>query len=285
MSEATGSRTRRVRLVLAVVLTLVVLGLLTWKVELGTIATALSGARLSLVGLALVVALSANTLGSAEVLGQSLGALGVRVSRVVLLRATLENLSFQATLPLGAGHASRAFSLVRSGGVDPRRAALSVPIVLGSKLAALALFAAVGIAERHPLAPTLAGVALAAGFTIARRRHGLNAFALFRALIAALVLTLLQLVVFGLLLAAFGGAVSSLEISWRFPLCLVLAKVPVTWMGFGTREAAVVALFGGLADPGALALAALLFGVLDQIVPGLFGLAFTPRFASQIIDR
>jgi uncharacterized membrane protein YbhN (UPF0104 family) len=285
MSEAPAtSRTRRVRLVLAVVLTLLLLGLVTWKVELAPLLRALSGAQPLLVALALFIALGSNTLGSAEVLGQALSALGVRVSRSALLGVTLENLSFQAALPVGAGHASRAFSLVRAVGVDPKRAALSVPVVLGSKLAALSLFVAVGIADRYPLAPTLAGVALAAGFTIARRRHALSGFALFRALVAALVLTGLQVAVFGVLLAALGASVPLFAILFYFPLCLVLAKLPVTWMGFGTRDAAVVALFAGLADPGTLAAAALVFGVFDQIVPGLFGLAFTPRFARRIID-
>lgn len=286
MSEApTTSRTRRVRLALAVGLTLLALGLVTWKVELAPLLRAFSGAQPLLVVFALCIALVSNTLVSAEVLGQALAALGVNVPRAAVLGVTLENMSFQAALPVGAGHASRAFSLVRAEGVAPGRAALSVPLVLGLKLAALGLFVAVGVAERHPLAPTLAGAALAAGFTIARRRHALRGFALLRALVAAVAVTSLQIAVFGVLLAALGASVPLFAILLRFPLCLVLAKIPVTWMGFGTREAAVVALFSGLGDPATLAAAALLFGVFDQVVPGLFGLVFTQRFARRIITR
>jgi uncharacterized membrane protein YbhN (UPF0104 family) len=103
--------------------------------------------------------------------------------------------------------------------------------------------------------------------------------------LAALVLTGLQILMFGILARAFGAELSPIALAWRFPLCLLLAKLPVTLMGFGTREAAVLALFQGLADPGVLAASALLFGVLDQIVPGLFGLLFAPRFAARVIDR
>lgn len=272
-------------MVLGLALTLAALALVAWHVELSPVLAALSRARPALLGIALALALVSNTVASAEVLHHTLAALGVVVPRTAVLSATLENLSFQAALPFGAGHASRAFSLVRGQGIDLKRGALSVPLLVGLKLAALGLLALVAFSERHPIAVAVSGILLGAGFTLVRRRYALHASALLRAFVAALVVTACQLAIFAVVASALGASLPFFAILLRFPLCLVLAKLPVTWMGFGTREAAVVALFQGHADPGTLAAAALLFGTVDQIVPGLLGLVFAPRFARHVTDR
>lgn len=272
-------------MVLGLVLTCVLLALVGWQVEPKAILAVFARANPWLLAGALGIALVGNTLGSAEVLRQALAAAGVRASRRDVLAATLENLSLQAALPLGAGHATRAFSLVRGHGVDPKRAAVSVPILFALKLAALGVLCALGFSVRFPYGLTLAAVLCALVFTLVRRRHALHARALLGGFAAAVALTALQLVLFGVSAAALGASLPLFGILAWFPLCLVLAKLPVGWMGFGTREAAVVVLFQGQAEPAALAGAALLFGLFDQIAPGLFGLVFAPRFVRHLSAR
>jgi uncharacterized membrane protein YbhN (UPF0104 family) len=285
MSEAPPPRARRyARLVLGLAFSLLLLALLAWKLDLGSVTSALGRADLGLLLAALLVALVSNSVGSAEVLKHVMNAVGAELSRRQALAATLFNLAPQAALPLGTGHASRALYLSRAHPIEPSRAAASVPVLLGVKLCALVLLAVIGFCVDTPALALLGVVALGVGFVLAERAGVRRVRALGRALVAALALTLLQVVLFHLVLHALGAALPFTAALSRVPVCLFVAKIPLGWMGFGTRETGALLAFQGLADPGVVVAGSLLFGVMDQIVPGLVGIFLAPRLLARVVE-
>ncbi len=269
------------RFALGMAVAVLLCGVLIWKIEPRPIGAAIGRGDLGLLASALCISILSNSVLSAELFGHVLRAVGVHLSRRAVLGATLENMALQAALPFAAGHASRAAHLVRVHGADKRRATLSVGLLLALKLVALAVLALAGLAGRYPFASALAAALVALAFVIARRARSAEPRALGWSLFWAVVITALQVAMFVLILAALQARVPVAMTIARFPLCLLLAKLPVAWMGFGTREAAVLVAFSGATGTPSLVAASLLFGVIDQIVPGVLGAVFAPRLVSQ----
>ena len=92
-----------------------------------------------------------------------------------------------------------------------------------------------------------------------------------------------QLAVFALALSALGASVPVASLLFWFPICLLGAKLPVSVMGIGLRESLVVLLLRDSASPVALLGASLSFSAIEQILPGLVGLLFAPRFVEKTL--
>ncbi|NDR56041.1 lysylphosphatidylglycerol synthase transmembrane domain-containing protein [Aliiruegeria sabulilitoris] len=76
--------------------------------------------------------------------------------------------------------------------------------------------------------------------------------------------------------AGFWGQVLAM-----IPIAIVAGLVPLTFAGVGTRDAAIVTLFGGMIGGETAAALGVLFW-LRYLVPGLFGLPLVPRYTGQI---
>ncbi len=69
------------------------------------------------------------------------------------------------------------------------------------------------------------------------------------------------------------------------PIVMGFTLIPVTIRGLGTRELAILLLFAGLATPEELAGAALLFTVLEFIMPAIIGSLLLSRFVADLAEE
>jgi uncharacterized protein (TIRG00374 family) len=128
---------------------------------------------------------------------------------------------------------------------------------------------------RVPGAGRLAGkaanlVAEARAYLDELRQNKAELFFLFA---LSLCLWFLHLIQFHVVFAALGAGVSVFDVFRLVPLAILFGLLPVTVAGVGTRDAALLYLFHGLADP-ALVAGVGLFGSLRYLVPGVLGLPF-----------
>ena len=83
-------------------------------------------------------------------------------------------------------------------------------------------------------------------------------------------------------MAALGLSVPTWAIFVYMPVVMGLTLIPVTLRGLGTRELAVVMLFGAFASPEELTSAAVLFTVVEFVLPALIGCFFLSSFLSRL---
>lgn len=266
---------------LAAAVSALLLWLLLRQVDLGRLGELLLRADGLRLGLAVASALMVNVAFSALGLRAALAAHEVPLPASAAFRATLGHLALHAGGSLVVGKTARALYLSRVHGVDAKRALGAEVTLLGLKVGALVALASAGALIEGALWAALGGAALVASALVWARRGRLSALA--AAFGWALGMGLGQLAVFWLVLSAVGASVPVSRLVGLFPLCLLGAKVPFAVMGLGVRESLVVLLFRGSAPAEALLGASLLFSLIEQVLPGLLGLAFAPRFVVRAL--
>lgn len=274
---------RRWHLFVALGVALALLWVLVNQVDVHRLSTVLASADAALVAAAVVVALIVNIPLSALSLERALAAHGSRVSVGAAFGATLGHLAPHAGGTAVVGKAARALYLSRVHGVEAKTAVRAEVTLLALKLSALLLLAALGAALARVWwsAPCLLLVIGSLGAWGKSRRA--RAGALSGAFAHALAIGAGQVVVFALTLRSLQVTLPLAEVIGMFPLCLLGAKIPVSFMGLGVREGLVVVMFSGSAPAEALLGAALLFSLIEQLLPGLVGLAFAPRFVGRTL--
>ena len=251
---------------------------------------------------ALLLSLWLNTGSSSLALRGCVRACGAELSRAEAMRATLGNLSLHNALPAGSGNLGLAAILVRRQAVAldaALRAAITtlwlklclllllgcgasflIPVEHGlrASLTLLAAAALVGgylahgvgrqLAQRAPWPKLQRVLSLQGSAQVAKRG------AWFWATLHTSVVVFGELVVFFLALHALGAPVAWLEVAARLPLVLIAAKLPVTLLGLGTREAAALVLFAGSLPETDIVAGTLLFLALTQLLPAALGALF-----------
>lgn len=240
-------------------------GALLWLVlrqfDVHQLSALFTGADVAPLLAAVLVALAVNGPLSAWALQPALAAHGVSLPYRAALEATLGHLALHA-------------------GADTPSALRAELSLLGLKLVALWALASVGaLLSGHGWGAGSGALALAlVAFWVHRRGAAvIQAFSL------TLLMGLGQLGVFALALSALGASPPVASLLFWFPVCLLGAKLPVSVMGLGLRESLVVLLLRGSASPVALLGASLSFSAIEQILPGLVGLLFAPRFVEKTL--
>lgn len=249
-------------------------------VDARALATALGAADGLRLGAAALLALAVNVPLSAFALTWALRSHGAALPLGSATRATLGHLALHAGAGFVVGKGARALHLTRSQGVDGK-AALAAEVSLLA-LKAVALLALAGTGALLEGALWALPLALLVGLGVLRWRGG-KLGALVTSFAGALAMGLGQVAVFLLALSALGAALPFGRVLELFPLCLLGAKAPVALMGLGLREALVLAAFRGSAPTETLLLASLLFSLTEQVLPGLLGLVFAPRFLGKTL--
>lgn len=268
---------------LSVVVSLGLCALLFRQIAAAEVGAVLARAEPTALALALGTALTVNLPLSALALGSALAAHGVKVPRFLAMKATLGHLALHAGASFVVGKGARALYLARVHGVDAKSALGAELTLLGLKVLALLTVAASGALLGGALwVLPCATLALLAAWVWMRRR-GATVAALAASFGWALGMGVGQLAVFALALRALGLAIPAAALLAWFPLCLLGAKLPLAWLGLGLREALVVVLFRGSAPAEALLAASLVFSLLEQVLPGLLGLVFAPRFLARTL--
>jgi uncharacterized membrane protein YbhN (UPF0104 family) len=288
-------------------LTFLIFALLWHLLEPRQVVAALAGGDPLLIGLAALVALLFNTVQSAELQRWLIRGLGARAPYLEILTATVGNLAIQGTLPASFGHFVRASYLHRRCGVPLANAtaaavtglwfklcwllALSVVGQALGRVTGLVLVAALVLTVAAPLlVRRLGGVPLGDGklaravAAVAESAGAVRPVPLLVGAGHALISVVAEVGIFWLLLLAMGVQASPAMLLFTFPMVILGSKVPVTPMGLGTREAMVVVLLSGVAQPEVLVAAALAYSVLEHLLPSLVGTVFTWSYIKRIIS-
>ena len=259
-------------------------GALLWLVlrqfDVHQLSALFTGADVAPLLAAVLVALAVNGPLSAWALQPALAAHGVSLPYRAALEATLGHLALHAGATAVVGKSARAAYLARRYGADTPSALRAELSLLGLKLVALWALASVGaLLSGHGWGAGSGALALAlVAFWVHRRGAAvIQAFSL------TLLMGLGQLGVFALALSALGASPPVASLLFWFPVGLLGAKLPVSVMGLGLRESLVVLLLRGSASPVALLGASLSFSAIEQILPGLVGLLFAPRFVEKTL--
>lgn len=275
---------RRVWLLAAsVVVSLGLCALLLRQIDAAGVGAVLARAAPVPLVLALGAALLVNLPLSALALSSALSAHGVKVPRLLAMKATLGHLALHAGASFVVGKGARALYLARVHGVEAKRALGAELTLLGLKVLTLLGLSASGALLGGALwvLPCVALLLLAALVWVHRRGATFSALAASSGWVLGMGLG--QLTVFALALRALGVSLPAGALLTWFPLCLLGAKLPLAWLGLGLREALVVVLFRGSAPAEALLGASLVFSLLEQVLPGLLGLVFAPRFLARTL--
>jgi len=304
---------KRVRTVVVLLITALVLFLVVRRLNPSALSATLQRVRPTvIVGVGVGSLLVAVPL-SAEGLRWMLRAFGHGVTRRDALRATVGNLAVNSVLPAGGGQFTRVAFLHRAAGVPAGAAIASAAATLGIKLLWLLCASALAVSTlpRASVAlrlglPVAAMVLVVCGLRTASIARWMAASGWvpgrIRALAAhlcaatgdvrlgplsvasayALASLVSEWALFAVLLAAAGGPWLPAQTVAYFPLATIAGKLPITSMGFGTREAAVLALFDG-ASAEQLLTAALLFSTLGGLLPAIVGTAATWQFVRRML--
>ncbi len=269
----------------ALALSLAISAALLWLVvrglDVGQLFALLARARVAPLLAAVVVALAVNGPLSAWALQAALAAHGVApLPYRAAFEATLGHLALHAGASAAVGKSARAVYLARCHGANVAGALRAEVSLLGLKLLALVVLASAGaLLSGHEWGAGSVVLVLALVAVWMKRRGS----GVVRAFSLAMVMGLGQLVVFALALSALGAVVPVAPLLFWFPLCLVGAKIPLSAMGLGLRESLVVLLLRGSASPEALLAASLSFTAIEQVLPGLLGILFAPRFVHKTL--
>ncbi len=309
----TGERRVAVTL-LTVALTIGVMALLLTRIDLEGVRQSLAGVDYRLLGVAILVSLGLQTVQTAVVLRQTLRGFGHEISFAASMETIVGNLAIHGALPAGTGSVVRMAYLRRTHGVQLGAAAAALISIHWFKLIWLVLLSAVGwwlhgTGARGPAvlvsAVLLGMLAVTAVLPRLSRRFAgsrgpgrfgdalraladlaeqLRPRALWKGALQTLPIIAGQLGNFAVLVAALGASVDATLIVAALPVCMIGAKIPVTFMGIGAREALVVVLMASMAEPGVLMAAGLLLSLVDHIIPALVGTLFTRRFLVRLFE-
>lgn len=299
---------------LSLLVTFALLTALLWHVPLTELLAAVRGADLVLVAAAALLSVLCTTLQTAELRRQALRTLSQDISFRTALLTTAGTLALHHSLPAGSGAAVSIAYLRRHHAVDVPRGALAFGLVFWLKLCWMLGLATLGWvllpesdAIRGGTMVAVLLVTMVGGGLVWLSRHRvvgllgdrgwrgklaqllaglqetpIRASALAWTVSHALLSVLSDLLVFGLLLAALGAKVEPLRIVALLPLCLLGARVPITTMGIGTREALILAFFAGTADAQILLAAGLLYSFIEHLLPALLGSVVTGHFLARL---
>jgi uncharacterized membrane protein YbhN (UPF0104 family) len=302
-------RRRWIEQSLAALCTVVVLGWVFSRVDLGRVSTALGHADPATLVAIAVFATLVNTLESAEGFRRALAVHGARVGYVAALKATVGNLAIFSAMPAGSGNLGRVLYLNRHHDVALGRGVAASATLLWLKLCTLFALSVLGASltgstELLRIAAPGLALSLALGMMASRlarlwltrrgtRGHALasalaepskpDALALALATVHAFILVLAEAAVFVWLLRAFGQSVPLAVVLARFPLVVIGSKVPITLMGLGTREALAVWLFSGWGPPESLLATTLSLSAVEQLLPAALGSLFAIPFIVGLI--
>jgi len=304
------------RVLVAGLLTVTVLVLLVWQVHPGPLVDAAMGARVDLLALALFASLFFHTIQAAELLRQSLAGFSVRIGYRDALVATSGNIAIKATLPVGAGEIVRVAYLGRACAVPVPAATAAILFVLWVKMACLVLTSFVAsFALSTPSFTVAMGICLAAVLlvpacltlmgdplrrrlaggggtwsriatalaSLERARGDLRPGRLLLASLHALASVAGEFMVFFIVLEASVGALPPGIVLARLPIVIVGAKLPLTLLGLGVRETGIVLLLSDVAQPGSLAASAMLFSLVQHVIPAVLATAVTWGYVSRIL--
>ncbi len=309
-----GSVWRRFSHPIAIGIAILLLGLLAYQVPVAESMAAMAGADVSLASAATLLSLLCATLQTAELRRQALRAFRIEIPFRSALLATAGTLALHHSLPAGSGAAASIAYLRQRHGASMPRSIAAFAMIFWLKLVTLLVISLLGwcALPQHTIDWTVVAAAAVvlpaltvllwisvsrpirrwAGRTevvgrmrelwLTVRRTPLQGRALALTVGHSLLSVLSDMLVFGLLLRALGARIDTAQLLAYLPLCLLGARIPISSMGLGTREALVLLFFSHVADAGVLFATSLLFSVIEHMLPALLGTLMTAPFLSSL---
>lgn len=300
---------KKLRFVIPLVISLLILYVLSLRIDIGKTVTALRGCDVGLVGLAMTISLSINIFFGAEKWRRILAALGCRLPYREALSIRTGCIPFKVLFPLKSSELLKAVYLDRRGRLSFTRSTSSllldkmlnllviIPIaitgitLIGAEvsrffllflliLILLMVYSAlfrqglIGIVTR--MHPRLNGITtdLLSGFAeVGMSEKMLLVFYSF-------VYQSSEFVNMYILLKAVGITVPFFYLMAVVPVIMVVNNLPITTLGLGTREVAIVFFFSQFGPSATLLSAGILTSFVEHILPVAVGLLFIRSFHS-----
>lgn len=282
------------------------------QVDLAVVGQILAGADVPLLIVALLFSTASFAILPTLRWRGTLRAIGFALPFRSLLFARVGGQPFKFTIPLKGGEAFRAIYVRRRHGVPLTSGAASILfdmfLVAVGQLTFLCIGVALaGEAVRRALLPTIAlfavGLLLSSRHVqalmlrvaamlserlhtrVAQLAHGFLRFPIHTKLKLTLISYAVEFAeIFSMVLCcqSLGVPIPFWAIMAYMPIVMGITLIPVTLRGLGTRELAILVLFAGHASPEQLASAALLFTLLEFILPAVIGCFFLSPFLASL---
>jgi uncharacterized protein (TIRG00374 family) len=304
--------------VLPLAVSFLILFLLSLKIDVGKTADSLRGCDLRLVGLAVTVSLFVNILVGAEKWRRILAALGCSLSFRETVSIRTACIPFKILLPLKSSELLKAVYLDRRRKLSFTRATGSLIIDKAFNVLIIIPIAAVGLAmvelpvSRSMLFVLLSVILVLILLTVysvmfrqgliglASKIHPrLNGFAVDllsgfaeigpgRKTILMFYSFIFQSSEFintFILLKAVGVTVPIYYLMVIIPVIMIINNLPITVLGLGTREIAIVYFFSAFGPAAALLSAGILVSLVEYVLPVLTGLLFISSFQAYFVIK
>ncbi|MEW6076600.1 MAG: lysylphosphatidylglycerol synthase transmembrane domain-containing protein [Thermodesulfobacteriota bacterium] len=299
--------TRRLRVFVPLAVSALILYLLLVKIDTGRIVESLRTCDIRLVGLAAVISLGINVLFGAEKWRRILSALGCDLPYREVLAIRTGCIPFKILLPFKSSELLKAYYLDRSRKLSFTRATSSLILDKAMNLLVLIPLAIIGLSVvdipfikaalllilslillavysdrfRQGLAVVVAG--------IVPRLHGtvnglLSGFAEVRGsektilIVYSLVYQLSEFVNTFILLKAVGVAAPFAYLMVIVPVIMIINNLPITALGLGTREMAIVYFLKDFGPSASLFSGGILISLVEYVLPVLVGILFIRSF-------
>jgi len=93
-----------------------------------------------------------------------------------------------------------------------------------------------------------------------------------------------KVILYLLLFVASGITIPPKAALFFIPMIIMVASLPITIFGLGTRDSALIAFFGNYAQPAQLLSAGIAISFVDGIVPLILGLALMKPFLARLVE-
>lgn len=288
-------------------LSTVLLSLLIYQVDGTAILASLKKSRLHLLVLAVIISLLINIFAGALKWRRILSALGCRLPFYEVLSIRTGCIPFKIVFPMKSSELLKAVYLSRRGHLSFTRSVSSLALDKILNLFVVICVALIGLMLTDTPLPRLIPVLLfllmapllfskqLPGFLVrlVKRIHpGLagvtdNLASAFQTISFSEKLILLAWSVLYqaseflntfILLKAAGVAIPPATLMMTVPLIMIITNLPITILGLGTREAAIIFFFAAHGPPAALLSGSILISLVEHVLPVLAGLLFMRSF-------
>lgn len=305
---------KRLHFIFPLAVSLIILYCLFLKIDIRKTFLSLQGCDIKLVGLAVLLSLSINLFLGAEKWRRILAAMGCRLPYREVLSIRTGCIPFKILLPLKSSELLKAIYLDRRGKLSFSRSTSSLlldkvlnllvvipiaiigltfvdihmPMIVLLFILLLILLIVYSNSFRQGLIviatgihPRLKGVAgdLLSGF------REVNTAEKTILIVYSFVYALLEIINAFILLKAVGVTVPFLYLMIIIPVIMVINNLPITALGLGTREIAVVYFFADFGSAASLLSGGLLISLIEHVLPVAAGLLFIRSFHAYFIMK
>lgn len=277
--------TPKVKYTLTWILTVAILAVLFSRIKFTDVLTAMKGVNIALLSLCIPVSFLAHLLIAPARYAKILKRQGCSLSLSEAILVWAGTVPIRTITPLKAGDISKVAYLKKIHNLAYPKGAGSVFLGYAMTFVTLAFIISLGWSFYHFKTPQgvffillLSLILLFFGFSRMERLKGIAVIFLY-----SLAFEGCKLINALILFKALNIEVQYDILLYFIPLTFLIAAVPVTFAGFGTRESAILLFFSNYAAPQELLSVSLLISLFNRLFPIFLGLFFVKPFLNRLL--